>query len=48
MLLPYPADTYNDSLTKTFLLILFFSQLVALFVYLGFAMYKLTNDKDES
>ncbi|MFB5284535.1 hypothetical protein [Peribacillus sp. Hz7] len=47
-LLPYPKDIYDDVLTKWFLLGLFFSQLVALFVYLGFAMYKLTNDKDES
>ncbi|MEC1155033.1 hypothetical protein [Cytobacillus horneckiae] len=47
-LLPYSTDTYDDVLTKWFLLGLFFSQLVALFVYLGFAMYKLTNDKDES
>lgn len=48
ILLPYPANTYNDSLTKVFLLILFFSQLVGLFVYLGFAMYKLMNDKSDS
>jgi len=47
-LLPYPKDIYDDVLTKWFLLGLFFSQLIALFVYLGFAMYKLTNDKDES
>ncbi|MED4798869.1 hypothetical protein P9684_03245 [Bacillus atrophaeus] len=45
MLLPYPTDTYNDNLTKYWLLILFFSQLVALFVYLGFAMFKLMKDE---
>jgi hypothetical protein len=48
MLLPYPENIYNDDLTKKFLLILFFSQLVSLIFYLGFAMYKLTNDKEES
>ncbi|CAM4102815.1 hypothetical protein [Mesobacillus thioparans] len=45
-LLPYPADRYNDNLTKWFLLGLFYSQLISLFIYLSIAMYKLTN-KDE-
>ncbi|WP_413327104.1 hypothetical protein ACL6ER_09555 [Bacillus inaquosorum] len=45
VLLPYPTDTYNDNLTKYWLLFLFFSQLVALFVYLGFAMFKLMKDE---
>ncbi|MFC5734325.1 hypothetical protein [Cytobacillus gottheilii] len=43
VLLPYPLDTYNDSLTKWFLLSLFYSQLFALFAYLSFAMYKITH-----
>ncbi|MGP9038101.1 hypothetical protein ACT1WM_16475 [Bacillus stercoris] len=45
VLLPYPTDTYNDNLTKYWILFLFFSQLVALFVYLGFAMFKLMKDE---
>lgn len=45
-LLPYPKETYNDPLTKWFLLSLFFSQLAALFMYLGYAMYKLTHEKE--
>ncbi|MCY8973997.1 hypothetical protein [Bacillus atrophaeus] len=45
MLLPYPTETYNDNLTKYWLLFLFFSQLVALFVYLAFAMFKLMKNK---
>ncbi|MCG5105037.1 hypothetical protein [Oceanobacillus alkalisoli] len=43
-LLPYPPNTYNDSLTKVVLIILFLSELVALFGYLILAMRKLTND----
>lgn len=42
-LLPYPLNTYNDSLTKIFLIILFLSELIALFGYLIFAMRKLTK-----
>lgn len=44
-LLPYPKDVYNDELTKCFLLVLFFSQLIVLFLYLGIAMYRLTKYK---
>lgn len=44
-LLPYPKDVYNDELTKCFLLVLFFSQLIVLFLYLGIAMYRLTKNK---
>lgn len=47
-LLPYPKDMYDDVLTKWFLLGLFSSQLLVLFIYLGYAMHKLTNDKNES
>lgn len=46
-LLPYPLETYNDGLTKWFLLSLFYSQLLALFVYLSFAMYKLTHSDED-
>ena len=46
-LLPYPKDKYDDVLTKWFLLGLFFSQLLALIIYLGIATYKLTNDKED-
>ena len=42
-LLPYPPNTYNDIQTKWLILSLFYSQLFALFIYLGFAMYKLTH-----
>jgi hypothetical protein len=45
-LLPYPADTFNDSLTKWFILSLFYSQLLLLFIYLSFAMYKLTHSEE--
>lgn len=44
-LLPYPKDVYNDELTQCFLLVLFFSQLIVLFLYLGIAMYRLTKNK---
>ncbi|RBW68228.1 hypothetical protein [Bacillus taeanensis] len=47
-LLPYPIDTYDDSLTKRFILFLFFSQLLALFIYLGIAMYKLTYSEEDN
>lgn len=43
-MLPYPPNTYNDSLTKVFLIILFLSELVALFGYLILAMRKLTKN----
>lgn len=42
-LLPYPMNYYNDMLTKWFLLILFFSELFALFIYLAFNLHKLTK-----
>lgn len=44
-LLPYDTDIYNNEQTKTFLLILFGSCLFLLFIYLIFAVYKLTNFK---
>lgn len=44
VLLPYPENTYNDVTTKWFLLILFFSELIALFIYLGVSMSKLTRN----
>lgn len=42
-LLPYPMNTYNDSLTKTVLITLFLSELVVLFGYLILAMKNLTK-----
>ncbi|ERN51620.1 hypothetical protein [Alkalihalophilus marmarensis] len=42
LLLPYPLDTYNDNLTKGYILSLFYSQLILLFIYLSLAMYRLT------
>jgi hypothetical protein len=46
-LLPYPEEEkiYDDVLTKWFLLGLFYSQLLALIIYLGAAMYQLTRQK---
>lgn len=44
LLLPYPLETYDDVATRKLLLTLFFSQLIALFVYLGVSMYKLTKE----
>ncbi|TFJ93138.1 hypothetical protein [Lentibacillus salicampi] len=44
-LLPYPADYYDDVETKWFLLILFFSELIVLFVYLAFSLYRLTSNQ---
>ena len=44
-LLPYPLEIYNDVATKQFLLALFYSELIALFIYLGVSMYKLTKEK---
>lgn len=46
-LLPYPAETYDDSLTKWTILGLFFSQLLVLFIYLGLAMRKLTHTEEK-
>jgi hypothetical protein len=42
-LLPYPLNTFDDVATKQHLLALFFSELIALFVYLAVSMYKLTK-----
>jgi len=42
-LLPYQLNTYDDTATKHLLLILFLSELVVLFVYLGLSIYKLTK-----
>ncbi|BDG30462.1 hypothetical protein [Parageobacillus thermoglucosidasius] len=44
-LLPYPSNVYNDTLTKWFLLGLFFSQLIALFIYLAVNLHRLTKTK---
>lgn len=44
-LLPYPLETYNDEVTKHFILGLFFSLLVSLFVYLAINMHRLTKDE---
>lgn len=44
ILLPYPLETYDDINIKIFLLTLFFSELVALFLYLSISMYKLTKE----
>ncbi|QOS88746.1 hypothetical protein [Peribacillus sp. JNUCC41] len=48
-LLPYPEEEkiYDDVLTKWFLLGLFYSQLLALIIYLGAAMYQLTRQEKE-
>lgn len=40
----YPLEIYDNLGTKKILLGLFFSQLIALFLYLGISMYKLTNE----
>lgn len=42
-LLPYPLDTYNDIVTKWFLLCLFYSELLAIFVYLFLNLQILTR-----
>ena len=42
-LLPYPLNHYDDSATRMTLLILFVSELIAIFSYLGFAMFRLTK-----
>lgn len=43
-LLPYPLNYYDDSATRMTLLILFVSELIAIFSYLGFAMFRLTRN----
>jgi hypothetical protein len=42
-LLPYPIGNYDDSATRMTLLVLFISELIVLFAYLGFSMYRLTK-----
>lgn len=42
-LLPYPLGCFDDSATRIALLALFISELVVLFAYLGFSMYRLTK-----
>jgi len=42
-LLPYSIGVYNDINTKWLILGLFFSELMALFLYLALTMYKLTR-----
>lgn len=44
-LLPYPKETYDDEATRLLILLLFLSQLLVLFVYLGINMYRLTKDE---
>lgn len=44
-LLPYPKETYDDEDTRLLILLLFLSQLLALFVYLGINMHLLTRDE---
>lgn len=47
-LLPYPAQQYDDSRVRVFLIALFLSELLVLFGYLILAMKKLTkNDRKE-
>lgn len=43
ILLPYTIGVYDDLSTKYLLLGLFFSELIVLFIYLAFTMYKLTQ-----
>lgn len=47
-LLPYPINYYNDVETKWILLTLFFSELIVLFVYLAFSLYRLTSNQKEN
>lgn len=42
-LLPYPLNYYDDYATRMTLLILFISELIAIFSYLGFSMFRLTK-----
>lgn len=44
LLLPYPLDKYDDIKTRKVLLLLFFSGLASLFIYLAISMYKLTKE----
>jgi hypothetical protein len=44
LLLPYPLNTYDDAVTRKVLLVLFFSHLIILFIYLAVSMYKLTKE----
>ena len=46
-LLPYPLNYFDDSATRIALLILFVSELIAIFSYLGFSMFKLTKHDNE-
>lgn len=45
-LLPYPIGYYDDSAIRILLIALFISELVVLFSYLGFSMYRLTKKDD--
>ncbi|GMA64214.1 hypothetical protein NZD89_02515 [Alicyclobacillus fastidiosus] len=45
--LPCPKNVYNDTFIKWLLIGLFFSELIALFIYLIFALYRLTKSKEE-
>ena len=45
MLLPYPEETYDDEATRLLIILLFLSQLLALFLYLGINMYLLTKEE---
>ena len=44
-LLPYQTETYNDEATRILILLLFFSHLLVLFVYLGVNMFILTKNE---
>lgn len=46
-LLPYPTDTYNDTLTKWSILSLFFSHIVAIFTYLFVTMKRLGSTLED-
>lgn len=45
LLLPYPLGKYDDVATRELLIVLFFTGLASLFIYLGISMYKLTRDE---
>ena len=47
-LLPYPLNYYDDSATRMTLLLLFISELIAIFSYLGFSMFRLTKHDNGS
>uniref|UniRef100_UPI001ED998B1 hypothetical protein n=1 Tax=Paenisporosarcina sp. TG-14 TaxID=1231057 RepID=UPI001ED998B1 len=46
ILLPYPTNYYNDLQTKTLIITLFSSGLLAIFLYLIIAVSKMTSRKE--